>query len=208
MAGVADFLAQPMKFFYDNIVLASYTAQTNEPVIYNMGMEDGWCAAPGMNLGWSGVGKDSRPMNIVTILNASSATPPKFRAYWCPYQGGTFKHAFLGTDADYMFTAKMDGCTFGAGSALPDGSCFVVHANDAGKEQEQYDMLTGADSPLHGDHGTHFLGPSGYRSKEGSRYTQATTFGIRDHGGWQFHSLVLLFDSNLKRIYWSNIIPV
>jgi hypothetical protein len=208
MASVATFLGNPMQFFRDNIVLVSYTATTNEPTTYDMGMEDGWCAAPGLDLGWTGVGPDSRPKKIVTILNAASANPPKFKAYWCPYQGGAFKHAFLGADANYMFTAKMDGCTFGVGSALADGSCMVVHANDGGKEQEQFDMLNAPDSPLHGDAGTRFLGPSGYRSKEGTRYTQATTFGIRSPGGWEFRSLVMMFDSALKRIYWSNIVDV
>lgn len=208
MPTVADLIRQKRAFFEQNIVLVSYSATCNEGQVYEMGMEDGWCAAPGMNLGWTGIGPDSRPMNIVTILNVPTARDPKVKAYWCPYQGGSFRHAFVESAADFTFTAKMDGCTFAVGSEVPGGGRFVVHANAGGNEQAQDDMLAGADSPVHGDHGTHFLAPSAYRAQTLERNTQATTFGIRDNTGWTFESLVLLFEPAFRRIYWNGIVPV
>lgn len=51
------------------------------------------------------------------------------RAYWCPYEDEKVRSTTLAGDADYMFTAKMTGCSFGVGIPAIDGSVRVAHAN-------------------------------------------------------------------------------
>jgi hypothetical protein len=50
-------------------------------------------------------------------------------AYWCPYKANHQLGVMLERDAPYMFTAVMDGCSLGIGSACSDGSRAVFHAN-------------------------------------------------------------------------------
>jgi len=49
--------------------------------------------------------------------------------YWCPYKDNTLCNTTVGNAANLMFTAGMNGCTFGIGSATPDGTRRVAHIN-------------------------------------------------------------------------------
>jgi hypothetical protein len=53
----------------------------------------------------------------------------EIRGYWCPYRAEDCLGTMVGNEADYMFTATMNGCSFGVGSATSDGSRAVYHAN-------------------------------------------------------------------------------
>lgn len=50
-------------------------------------------------------------------------------AYWCPYADDEINATTLAGAADLMFTAKMNGCSFGIGMPASDGSVRVAHAN-------------------------------------------------------------------------------
>jgi hypothetical protein len=54
-----------------------------------------------------------------------------FEAYWLAYEDNKSKRAVLGTAARFMFTANMDGCSFGFGSKTGTGEVLVAHANAA-----------------------------------------------------------------------------
>lgn len=55
--------------------------------------------------------------------------PPYVMAYWCPYQKDNDCKIMVGNYADYMFTAKLDGCSFGVGSPTGHGEALVCHSN-------------------------------------------------------------------------------
>ena len=61
---------------------------------------------------------------------------PSIEAYWCPYvQDGTGTIT-LGTQATYMFTAGLTGCSFGFGTPGSDGALRIAHANVMVQEPE------------------------------------------------------------------------
>lgn len=133
-------------------------------------------------------------------------------AYWCPYRANHQLGAMLEQDATYMFTAVMDGCSFGIGSATPDGSRAVFHANSA----TVGDQARGTDptkqkkvqkglkaqtkhqakvlSHMH-IAGGNVIDPSFYGGgleQTGGAYTvkfKSTTFGLRTNTGWTFYTL-------------------
>ena len=119
-------------------------------------------------------------------------------AYWCPYQPDGMYYTVLGDACDWMFTATMDGCSFGVGHAAPDGSVIVGHANSAGLDQQGDKSAMIDDQRQHlegllGMDGTTILDPSGYRSRKTGWFSKAwdvssTTFGVRVSGEWQFYT--------------------
>ena len=50
-------------------------------------------------------------------------------AYWCPYHTNDVGSVTLGTDAKWVFTAAMSGCSFGIGARALDGTLRISHAN-------------------------------------------------------------------------------
>ena len=52
-----------------------------------------------------------------------------FNAYWCPYNEDDVRWIAVADMADYMFTPKMTGCSFGVGIPAADGTVCVAHAN-------------------------------------------------------------------------------
>lgn len=139
----------------------------------------------------------------VLMKNYRRMNPSKigavFQAYWCPYdQNHTFS-CQLGLDAPYMFTATMDGCSFGVGNQAGDGSCHVAHSNEAGfgaSREAQFGM-SGARQFQRGEQAnrlTHRLGqgidiidPTHYMADlDQELVLKSTTFGIRAGNQWQF----------------------
>jgi hypothetical protein len=136
-----------------------------------------------------------------------------FFAYWCPYaQNQTFS-CMLGNGAKFMFTAIMDGCSFGVGTEASPGQVRVAHANRGaiGVEAEEHVGMAEARNrqaiaqsqslslTVGGDVRT--IGPSDYRQDiDGSSVLSSTTFGWHDLGGpWVFFT----------QRYWKNadVIP-
>lgn len=52
-----------------------------------------------------------------------------FEIYWCPYKEDSIQSTTVGNAANIMFTAPMNGCSFGIGSPAKDGSRYVAHIN-------------------------------------------------------------------------------
>lgn len=195
-----------LELFNSNVVMISYGGgPRNSAQVYAMGVRAGWGQ-------WTGRDKDGNALDVVTVANMSNQNP-SFNAYWCPYESNDVQQVTLGNQADYMFTAKMDGCTFGVGSANPDGSRTVCHANVGGKGHDQLDLIK-ASASFQNDGGLSYLGPAAYRFQTGTEmYTQATTFGIRvpveGRGNqWKFYSQVCMFNMDLKRIELFKVLPI
>jgi hypothetical protein len=69
--------------------------------------------------------------NAIGVLRLDQADSG-LKAYWVAYEDDKAKRAMLGTEAKYMFTANMDGCSFGHGSKTGTGEVLVSHANAGG----------------------------------------------------------------------------
>lgn len=173
-----------LSIFATNIVMSTYSEAHNTGAVYDMQVAQGWGINPY-------IAKDSTGtvIDVMSIVNKPSPHgAATFKSYWCPYKGNDCKLAWLGHDASYMFTAKMDGCTFAMGSAAPSGSRMVAHANLGGKGASQLDLVK-AKYVFKNDAGMSYLGPSAYRYSDASSGTEATTFGIRlASGKWKFYS--------------------
>jgi hypothetical protein len=133
-------------------------------------------------------------------------------AYWCPYRANHQLGAMLEQDAVYMFTAVMDGCSFGIGSATPDGSRAVFHANSAAvgdqargtdptrqkKVQKGLKAQTKHQAKLLSHmriEGGNVIDPNFYGGgleQTSGAYTvkyKSTTVGLRTARGWTFYTL-------------------
>jgi hypothetical protein len=134
-------------------------------------------------------------------------------AYWCPYKENHQLGAMLEGDALYMFTAVMDGCSLGIGSATSGGSRAVFHANmesaagkmDPGKRKsvekavrrqvkEQKKKLEYMLVPEGNIIDPEFYGGGVDQSTFGSNvaYTvklKSATVGLRVNGQWTFYTL-------------------
>jgi hypothetical protein len=120
-----------------------------------------------------------------------------FAAYICPYTPGQTMTKTVGAGADIMFTAEMTGCTFGVGSAAPDGTRLVCHSNDmasgnlGGAALQQSSQLQKTNAAVPG--ATAFQ-PDDYRKVTPDYETRATIVGIRLKGAWEFWAQVFDYD--------------
>lgn len=69
-----------------------------------------------------------KTMKFYKIVPAASGEPG-FDAFYCPYEDDTALGVVVGPGATFMFTPLQNGCSLGIGSAGPDGSRLVFHAN-------------------------------------------------------------------------------
>jgi hypothetical protein len=131
MPAVQTFLANPLAFMRSNIVQQSVA---------------GTGAVHG-NTGWftfSATPSEGRlpaggecTVYSMQVSNEGTEGVDRFQAYWCPYANDHVYSITLAGEARYMFTAKMDGCSFGVGVPAPDGSVRVAHANSSETEELQ-----------------------------------------------------------------------
>ena len=158
---------------------------------------------------WTGLKPKASAIPVVTVMNFGGPVGKTFDAYWCPDEANALQQVTLSNKANFMFTAKMDGCTFGVGSVTPSKDRLVCHVNlgargafgDQGKSQ--VDLATGPSGPLHGDKSASYLGPAAYRfiDPNANEETQATTFGVRrSNGSWEIWTQVCLFKRSAKVI--------
>jgi hypothetical protein len=205
--------------FRTHIVMISYSERCNNAGVHPMGVMEGWRGSEHVQVQCTGFARDGHtPMDIVTIMNHNIPYPPLplFDAYWCPYESNQLRQTTLGGDAEYMFTAKMDGCTFGVGTAVLGGHVTVGHVNIGGDGQAQMDLLRGSASfGVNGSGLTGYLGPGTYRYKDsqGHLKSQATTFGMRDPmGNWRFFAQICtvttLGDGGPRRVQLVNLVNV
>lgn len=141
--------------------------------------------------------KNGRAKNLYRLDPARDGAPgDRVRAYWCPYEHNRTRYTTLTLDADYMFTAMMDGCTFGVGHAASDGSVTVTHANAQNMDQRgnhapmiqaQKDSTLARLGPR-----AKLFEPTAYRSRgylwKKNYDVSALTFGVKEGRKWVFYS--------------------
>ena len=138
-----------------------------------------------------------------------------FNIYWCHYKSDEVHYITLGGGANFMFTARMNGCSFAAGIPAPDGAVIVAHANVKNTPTTEDLILvekTLEGPPLPSLAETQRLMTlrrqlvmveqkqklvdsigsdqfSGYLSSTLYQSTELTTFGVRDtsNGQWAFY---------------------
>ncbi len=109
-----------------------------------------------------------------------------FECYWCPYEDNTLQTTTVGNLANIMFTAPMNGCSFGIGSATGDGSRLVGHANlkstPGGRSTQNKVLKVGKMTEG-------LVDPDIYMSLAGNDPVLVTTFGVRDPStkSWSFY---------------------
>jgi hypothetical protein len=183
-----------LNLFGNNIVMVQYDPSQNFGRVYPMRVDAGWGFVP-----YTAKKSDGTIIDVLSIKNVpSAATVANFNAFWCPYQSNDCKMAWLDNGADYMFTAKMDGCTFALGSAAPSGGRMVAHANLGGQGQDQLSLIK-SQIAFNRDTGMKYMGPGSYRFADTTGGTEATTFGLRlATGEWKFYSQIVLIDKTAK----------
>jgi hypothetical protein len=118
-----------------------------------------------------------------------------FMGYWCPYEADQTRFTTLTGLAQYMFTATMDGCSFGIGHKSKDGTVVVGHSN-AQRDQTQTSIKQMSNtqklelrSTL--GHNTKLFEPKDYRYRgiiNKKRDVSAATFGVFDGTEWKFYA--------------------
>lgn len=199
-----------LQLFRTNIVMISYSPTGNTAGVHGLSVVSGFNG----NNSWIGSDGGGGLIDVNTVKNFPSVVGNTFQSYWCPYESNDCKLAWLGAAANYMFTAKMDGCTFAVGSSAPNGSRMVAHANIGGKGAEQLDEIRGKVAFAR-DQGMKTLAPSAYYfgGKDALTGTmwkiQATTFGLRlANGTWKFYSQTIRYDSIQKTMQLVAVVPI
>ena len=198
-----------LQMFSSHIVMVSYTPTRNTAGVHGMSVVAGFNDNPN----WIGRDHTGQALDVCTVKN-TAPVGATFASYWCPYEANNCKLAWLGADASYMFTAKMDGCTFGVGSAAPSGERMVAHANMGGKGADQLDLIRGKVA-FKRDQGLKTLAPSSYYFDGEDPVTaskwriQATTFGLRlADGTWKFYCQTIKYDNSQKTMVLVAVVPV
>lgn len=114
--------------------------------------------------------------------------------YYCDYKENAGTMATLGTKAEWMFTAEMNGCTFAVGNQVGGGRVAVGHMNfeTAGTgwgEQTQDRQRQAQRNYAYNRMGcdTQLIQPEDYKGTDNSQ--NATTFGELDVDTWRFWTL-------------------
>jgi len=136
----------------------------------------------------------TKPTHIFEVVPASPFDDDGFAAYICPYAPNTTGRKMLGSDADVMFTADMDGCTFGIGIPNSLGEVRVGHANAMNQATGSHfnpnygpQRAAQTNSLQASNLSQTVLDPSEYRDNapQGSEL-RAVTIGLRIKGVWEF----------------------
>jgi hypothetical protein len=155
---------------------------------------------------------------VVMLEHVENEEDGGLECYWVSYEETKSKRCMLGTEADYMFTAAMDGCSFGVGSPTSDGHVLVGHANaaDVGERAAEQAKSRGLEAALASawaravqagaqrrmlrkkmPRPPTVFGPSGYKfidhlgidEEDAPNWTSgATVFGVREEGVWKFYA--------------------
>ena len=138
---------------------------------------------------------NKKQIRLYSLREARAGDTDVFMAYWCPYTNQQTRYTTLTNLAEYMFTATMDGCSFGIGSRTPDGTCLVSHSNQNQFEtpDSKDEMISKQKGALRGLLGSKakLFQPKDYRSVGTFKKTHgvsAATFGICDNNKWKFYA--------------------
>lgn len=119
-------------------------------------------------------------------------------AYFCPYANDASYFITLSNKAKFMFTPKMDGCSFGVGNQGAKGAVRVGHVNFTALQsdwrEEGYeagrDRMYQAQRNFLGNrlgNAAQVVDPADYRGNQGT--DAATTFGALGSDKWSFYTL-------------------
>jgi len=190
----AAFKADPAGFLDNAMILAPIGNAQRHNRSEHLGLEDS--GFPGVMVGTNAA------IRVWQVVRAQ-VNESYFRSYIADYEQGKTTFTTLGTggQAEFCFTANMNGCTFGLGSQATDGTLLVSHGNAANTGQIQNfdpnsiprDQIPMVQTHLqylralrgHGPQGRVFA-PEHYRVDG----RQAVTFGHRPRGGngaWFFY---------------------
>ena len=180
MNTVDRFLLDPVEFMRNNVVSTPEGGSFNETDGRKFFTLE---RRPGMA---SSVGHPGVP--IPTFLarpGGSNSAEGVFEIYWCPYKEDSLKSTTVGNAANIMFTAPMNGCSFGVGAAASDGSRYVAHIN----MKSQANAWNKQDAILNGSRlGAAIISPHMYMGGDMDP-VHVITFGVRSAatGQWQFY---------------------
>jgi hypothetical protein len=193
-------------FFDRHIAMVVYGLQQNEKGVYPINVYDGWRNG-GFDMGYQGRSYGGGALPIVSLGNEGKSSDT-FDAYRCPYEKNAAAHAHLKDAADYMFSAKMDGCSFGIGMPSSTGSVYVAHANRGGDGEAQLAQLRGH-TKMQGNLQQCSFDPANYRfTLEDASSSMATTFGLHVDGAWKFYSQVILVDVIGRKLTHYGVVPI
>ena len=191
--GRSDLFKDPLGFMNDNIIVVGFEGDDHDTLdgkIFRLRLAKksptgGKASQMGRDLGLYAIGPDS----VITLMNGLESKSHTFKAYFCPYRQGKTLGTIVGSDADFMFTTQMDGCTLGIGDRQPDGTHLIYHANVGGDVGAQQTALTNAFNAQGQTVGT-VWDPPKYRFEMGQAELCSTTFGVRDTATnrWTFYA--------------------
>lgn len=190
-----EFLNDPIGFTQTNILLISPGCDTNMPELYKDAVRNFRIVATGIRVA-AGNGQ------VYQLVPAGENANPVIAAYFCPYSENNAWFTMLGNNARFMFTATVDGCTFGIGSDGGNGAVRVGHANFStigqkwdrvGQGLERQNSAQRETLKWHLGHwqGTkvNLINPENYVDYTDPSHQAATIFGVRNHlSKWTFYT--------------------
>lgn len=196
MSAVGQFLSSPLGFMEKNVVVVGFDGIEHDPL--NARVEEmTFVTKPTAQGEARQLGKElglyfAVPAGMVGALPGVTADGRTFSAYFCPYRQNDTLGTTVSNEADFMFTATMDGCSLGIGTAAGDGSRLIYHSNlggDSDRQQLTLQLTMGASL-------SSIFGPGSYRSEYGQGVLKSTTFGMRSRTTrqWSFYSQVYFED--------------
>ena len=129
----------------------------------------------------------SHAVPVMKVEAAEKGEEGAFLSWICDYEANDIRYQTLTGDRLFCFTATMNGCTFGIGSATSSGTLIVSHANkkagndDIIAQSREQARLT----KLQIEHGKLFQ-PTDYEFGP-NRKVSMTLFGIFIGGTWEFY---------------------
>lgn len=203
MTAAQDLMNDPVGFMEDNIVIVQMTGDTTAQ-IFNGTTQLKLYSRPlnrvrgrKRNFMKTAVGVYFLHPGAANVYYPDATVDPNLiTAYFCPYNQNSTHGTVINNAADLCFTTQMDGCTFAVGHRTANGSRLVMHTNQANQgdpnnawaqsnaqDQNLRQAYTAQNRYIHG-----MLAPTDYRSSSKGTLYQATTFGYRNNGNWEFYT--------------------
>lgn len=207
MSAVGRFLQNPSQFLQSNVLVIAWDGneqladRVHDLTFVQKPPADAVARKMGETLGLYFV----VPQQMLAAMPGVTPDGRTFRSYFCPYRQNDTLGCTISNDADFIFTATMDGCSLGIGSAGADGSRLIYHSNLAGQARKEGDPAQAAAQ----DTTINLLMPgkvdtiwtaSNYRFEYGAATLSSTTFGTRSRttNKWSFLSQVYFKDAGTR----------
>jgi hypothetical protein len=206
------FTSKPLAFMANNVVLMAVNQLIPGDYPFRLTLEGGVRGRrlprnPGEEDGqMDDTGQGYTLVDVYTLDIAPGGGPGTFQGYWLPYQANRQYHLELRKAADFMFTDRMDGCTFassniiqkrggvvGLFSGTKKVGALVSHTNFQ-TQGGRIDTPTMNRAVLHthGGSAKSVLRKGDYSDSTSPLHgpgesIKLTTFGVRKGAKWQFY---------------------